>query len=561
MGVETNSDEDEKKGTPELLPVRMLNEFVYCPRLFYLEYIQGEFEESADTLDGQFRHKRVDTESGSMPAPQEEKREEFHARSLMLSGEACQLIAKMDLVEGEGMQATPVDYKKGSKPDIPEEAWLPDRVQICAQGLILRENGYGCDSGVVYYSQSKSRVEVKLTDELIKTTLEFAMNARAVSESGVSPPPLLDSPKCPRCSLVGICLPDETNMLNESEEPDRVRMIVPLLDNALPLYVQEQGAVIGKSGEELIIRSKKEVIAHARMIEISQVGTYGNVQITAQALHELCDRNIPICYFSYGGWFYGVTHGLSHKNVELRIKQFAVAADKEKSLMLARAFVNGKIRNCRTMLRRNGNDTNQNALEELEKSAKASLNAASHEELLGIEGNAARIYFLHFKDLLKKDAPEFRFEERNRRPPKDPVNALLSYVYSIMAKDFTVTLTATGFDPYLGFYHAPRYGKPSLALDAMEEFRPIIADSVVITLINNGEVTPNDFITRAGAVATKPETRKKILEAYERRMDATITHPIFGYTISYRRVMQVQARLLARYVSGELDAYPVFCTR
>jgi CRISPR-associated protein Cas1 len=212
---------------------------------------------------------------------------------------------------------------------------------------------------------------------------------------------------------------------------------------------------------------------------------------------------------------------------------------------------------------------------------------------LGIEGAAARDYFARFSLMLKTDdehgrdtlpleeedspaeceteatvAPSdeqtwarFDFTKRNRRPPRDPVNALLSFVYAMLLKDLVATLVGVGLDPYLGFYHQPRYGRPALALDLMEEFRPLVADSVVINLINNGEVRPTDFITRAGACALTPHGRKQVLEGYERRLDTLVTHPRFGYAISYRRIFEVQARLLARLLTGEINFYPAFCTR
>jgi len=552
-----NNEDD----APELLPARMLNEFVYCPRLFFLEWVEGEFRESEDTIRGRTIHKRVDSESGNFsPSGGEEL---IHARSVLLSGTECGLIAKMDILEAKGKRVTPVDYKKGAKPPIPEGAWLADRVQVCAQGLILRENGFECTSGVLYYAASKTRVAVAFTDELVSITRDFVLRARNVAKNGILPPPLVDSPKCPRCSLVGICLPDEINALT-GETEGKTRRIVPSLDSSLPMYVQEQGAWISKDGEEAVVHNPDGSRTQARLIDVSQLSTYGNVQITPPLRHELCDRGIPILHFSFGGWFYGITHGLNHKNVLLRQKQFEYAGNPEKSLVLARSFINGKIRNCRTLLRRNHPEVSQATLGELSKSAEQALTAANAGELLGIEGYAARVYFGHFGEMLRRNRDsitEFNFEERNKRPPRDPVNALLSYTYSLMAKDFTVTLMGVGFDPYLGFFHAPRYGKPSLALDTMEEFRPLIADSVVITLINNEEIQFSDFVKRAGAVTVTSEARKKILRAYERRLDSTIRHPIFDYTISYRRIIEVQARLLSRYLSGELSEYPPFCTR
>ena len=191
--------------------------------------------------------------------------------------------------------------------------------------------------------------------------------------------------------------------------------------------------------------------------------------------------------------------------------------------------------------------------------------AESLEQLLGIEGTAAREYFTHFARMFKpgddEDAPAFALTSRNRRPPRDPVNALLSFLYALLTKEMIVTLVGVGFDPYLGFYHQPRYGRPALALDLMEEFRPLVADSVAIGLINNGELRPSDFIARAGAVALTDSGRRRVIDAYERRLEILVTHPRFGYAVSYRRIFEVQARLLARFLLGEIESYPAFCTR
>ena len=198
-------------------------------------------------------------------------------------------------------------------------------------------------------------------------------------------------------------------------------------------------------------------------------------------------------------------------------------------------------------------------------SASPAAHAESLEQLLGIEGTAAREYFAHFALRFKVaeggETPAFELTSRNRRPPRDPVNALLSFLYALLSKEMVVTLVGVGFDPYLGFYHQPRYGRPALALDLMEEFRPLVADSVAIGLINNGELRPADFITRAGAVALTDSGRRRVIDAYERRLETLVTHPRFGYAVSYRRIFEVQARLLARFLLGEIATYPAFCTR
>jgi CRISPR-associated protein Cas1 len=241
----------------------------------------------------------------------------------------------------------------------------------------------------------------------------------------------------------------------------------------LPLIVQDQGARIGKKGEEfeIITRQDKYLV---RMADVSQVCIMGNIQMTTQALREAVSRDIPVCYFSMGGWFYAIVQGLSHKNVNLRIMQYRTADNFSESMNFARHFVAAKISNQRTILMRNHPDLPESVPKELRNLALSARTADCPETLLCIEGFAAKLYFSHFGGLLSGDEGfGFNFSGRNRRPPTDPVNAMLSYAYSLLAKDVSIALLSVGFDPFLGFYHRPRYGRVALALDMMEEFRPI----------------------------------------------------------------------------------------
>lgn len=567
-------------GLDGLLPVRMLNEFTYCPRLSYLEFVQGEWAENLETLEGTFGHRNVDKpdrkqlpdkrQSKKSSLPEEQEPTSIHARSLTLSSETEGLIAKLDLLEIDGETITPVDYKRGHVPDVPEEAYEPERVQLCAQGLILRDNGYYCTEGVIYYIASRRRVVIPFDDELIARTRQLVQQFREMAISEICPPPLEDSPKCNRCSLVGICLPDETNLLlgqlqltpesPPADKPDGLRKLLPSRQNALPLYVQHKGAFIGKSGDRITIKLKGEELSSVRLLDISQVVVFGNVMFSAQAIQQLTSRGISICHLSYGGWFHSLTSGLLHKNVELRIRQYQVAASAADSLQVSRQFIAGKIKNCRTLLRRHLEDKEHPVLKQLAEYHRRALRTESAESLLGIEGMAAKEYFAAFFTLLPEEA-EFDVNGRNRRPPRDPVNAVLSFLYSLLTKELTIALQSTGFDPMLGFLHRPRYGRPSLALDLAEEFRPLIADSVALTVFNNKEVSPDSFLQKAGAATMTDAGRKSVIAAYERRLDTEITHPIFGYKVNYRRILEVQARLLARHLLGELAEYPSFLTR
>ena len=300
-----------------------------------------------------------------------------------------------------------------------------------------------------------------------------------------------------------------------------------------------------------------------RLIEVSDLVLFGNVHITTPALATLMERDIPVTFLSHGGWFRGVAHGIGHRNVELRTAQYRQSFDDAFCLRFARDLVAAKIANQRTMLRRNGRDDADRALalDRLSAARKTSGRAASLGELLGFEGDAAGVYFRAFANLLSPpkapaESVPFRFDARNRRPPMDPVNAMLSLAYAMLARHFTVALASVGLDPYRGFYHAPRYGRPALALDMMEPFRPIIADSVVLSAVNTGEIGAGDFVVATTGTALTSAGRRRFVEAFERRLSQETTHPLFGYRVSMRRLLLVQARLLSRYLLGELPVFP-----
>lgn len=585
----------EFTGDQPLLPVRMVNEYEYCPRLSYLEWVQGEWADSADTVEGRTVHKRVDKPGGRLPAPPakaadignatdaaagegaapaagaegddiDTAREVLHARSITIESVKLGLVGKLDLIEAEDGKLVPVDYKKGKRPHVAKGAYDPERVQVCAQGLLLREQGYRCDEGVIYFAGSRERVRVEFDDELIERTLSAIHGLRAMANAGRIPPPLVDSPKCPRCSLVGICLPDETNFLRGAETA--LRPLAVGLTESFPLHVQSNKARVSKSGETLEIEIDDKPKTVVRLREVSQLILQGGIYVSTGVLHELMRREIPVVWLSWGGWYLGHTAGVGHKNVELRTAQYRASFDDTACLRLARGWVVAKLRNQRVLLRRNWRDEANPptaALTQIEAAERNARGADSIQSLLGFEGAGAAAYFGAFTGCIKRDPGDasfaFDFRERNRRPPRDPVNALLSFAYALLSRQWVVTLATTGFDPYRGFYHQPRYGRPALALDLMEPFRPLVADSAVLKAINNGEVRPSDFKSAGGAVALTEDGRKRFIATVERRLEEEVTHPQFGYRLSYRRLFELQARLFGRHLMGELADNPNFTTR
>ncbi len=543
---------------PDLVPARMLNEYAYCPRLFFLEWVDSLWASNADVAEGDRRHRRVDAGGGAVPLP--DHGDVRVARSVELASERLGITAKLDVVEGVGGGVVPVDVKKG-RPAADGTPWEADAIQVCAQVLLLREQGYSCERGEIFYAQTRQRVLVEPTAELVARTQEIVKEARAAAARLAPPPPLQSSPKCPRCSLVGICLPDETNLLARRNEGPPRRLIAADPD-AAPMYVTEAGAMVGIDGGRLVVSKRREPLASVRLIDVLHLCAYGNVQVTAQALRTLFERDIDVFHFSYGGWLLGITTGLPSKNVMLRIRQTTTAARGQ--LDAPRMMIAGKIRNCRVLLRRNGGEAVQRTVGQLAELAKHAEIAAGAAELLGTEGVAARLYFDAFPALVARAAelpgPPFG-GLRNRRPPADAINCLLSFCYGMLTKEVMAACLAVGFDPYVGLFHRPRFGRPALVLDLAEEFRPLLADSTVLTLVNNREIGGSDFLVRAGAVTLTAGGRKAVIRAWERRMTTQVRHPLFGYTVSYRRAVELQARILAAHLVGELPRYEPLVTR
>jgi CRISP-associated protein Cas1 len=486
---ESEAGEVEEPGTgvkatqphliPVYLPARMINEFVYCPRLFYYEHVEGVFVENADTIRGSQGHKRVDQGSGSLPSatkavsdrvadtPKQAgedlsseasfakatedklaKEDIIHSRSAELASDRLGVVCKMDLVEIKtdlfsNLEVSPVEYKAGAprEGDSGIELWDTDKIQLALQCLILRDNGYDCKQGILYYRSTKQRVRLEITPEIENWAIEIVANARGCAQ-GERPAPLVASPKCVRCSLAPVCLPDETNFLRLVRQTDETeqtletdpgfsgrRSLTPR-DERRALYLNSPGLNVGRKGEVLEIRDKKTVLQEVRIRDINHIGIFGNIQISTQVVQELCEQEVPITYFSGGGRFYGITHGLGLTNVFTRVAQFRAAGDQRYCLTLARYFVAGKIRNQRTMIMRNHEEPPAPLLNRLREAVNDALMAQSLDQLLGIEGAAAATYFGAFAGILKPE-PEtntgfaFDFRARNRRPPRDPVNALL----------------------------------------------------------------------------------------------------------------------------------------
>lgn len=333
------------------------------------------------------------------------------------------------------------------------------------------------------------------------------------------------------------------------------------------LYITTQGAYLSKEGESVLVRVERETRLRVPIHTLAGIVCFGNVLCSPFLMHHCAEHNVLVSFLSEHGRFLARVNGPVNGNVRLRRAQYRIADDYERSAVVARGFLLGKAANARTVLMRAVRD-HEHVPQMADVAATASRIAmlAGHMErendldaLRGREGDISRNYFEVFDHLIVAQKNDFTFQERNRRPPLDKVNAMLSFVYTLVAHDCIGALEAVGLDPQVGFLHRDRPGRPSLALDLMEEFRPLLADRLVLSLVNLKQVQAKGFqTTESGAVEMADETRKTLLVAYQKRKQEELKHPFIGEPAPLGICFHLQALLLARYIRGDLDGYPPF---
>jgi CRISP-associated protein Cas1 len=371
------------------------------------------------------------------------------------------------------------------------------------------------------------------------------------------------------------------------------------------VYLTEQQAWVGREGDCLIVhipernedgsrKGKQERKMTVPLFKVEEVMVLGDITLTTPALASLLGAKIQVTYLSKYGQYLGSLSPQLTKNSILRLAQHAAHVDAAERHALAQRFVIGKLRNMRTILMRYQRTQNDALISKQLETLKQCVRAAGetmfdaqnnaiewHEiddiaeaeqtelgkdrmnglgSLLGCEGAGSAAYFHVFNRLIKCEW-EHGFSKRVRRPPTDPVNAMLSYGYTILTGQVASALASVGFDPYIGYLHSSRYGKPALALDLMEEFRPVIVDSVVLNLLNNRQLEPKDFVLELNSYRMTETTKRLFLQKFEDRMQEVVSHPVFEYKVTYRRCIELQARLLAKYLTGEIPQYTPFGVR
>ena len=336
------------------------------------------------------------------------------------------------------------------------------------------------------------------------------------------------------------------------------------------LYVTTQGAYLAREGETVLVRVAGETKLQVPIHTLGSVVCFGQVSLSPPLMGLCAERSVAVSFLTEHGRFLARIQGPVSGNVLLRREQYRRADDLEISAQIARAMVVAKIANCRTVLQRAARDRPEDetagklsqAAEQLAQHLKDLEAEVSLDTVRGKEGDAARRYFSVFDCLLTSQKEDFFFHERNRRPPLDNMNALLSFIYTLLVHDVAAALEGVGLDPAVGYLHRDRPGRPGLALDLMEELRPYLADRLALSLVNRQQVQGKGFRkTESGGVIMSDETRKEVLVAYQKRKQEEIQHPFLGEKIALGLLPHVQALLLARYLRGDLDGYPPFFWR
>jgi len=568
-----------------LWPARNVAEYAYCPRLFYYMQVEGIFVPSSDTEKGVAVHRRVDKPSASLEkadAGEDDPEYPKIVRSLALTSESLGLTATLDLAEISGQTAVPVEYRKGRPKHIAvgppvddcgerkqaplshPEAWPTDRIQVGLQALLLEDAGYTVSEAVIYYASEKLRLRIPVDDALKAEALRTLEDAKQCAE-GSRPLPLVNDSRCPRCSLQPICLPDEVNHQRAQSPNDELtpRKIWPPRDDGIHVVAQQDGVKVGVRGMELRITDKNGSVAKTvPLANLESLSLLGSVQITTQAIRALAGRSIPIAFLSPAGRLVAMIDPLDSVSAEVRRAQIRKLDRTEVCLQLARALVSAKIMNQRTLLLRNHSSLPAGVAADLLKEAKSAAQADSVDSVRGHEGQAAAIYFRHFAGMIKGPLSlEFDANGRKRRPPPDPINACLSLAYSMLTHECVAALRLARLEPSIGGFHVSRPGRPALALDLMEPFRPLIADSVAITCFNRGELTEGHFLRTASGCSFTDAGRRSFFNVLGRRMNTEVTHPVFEYRLSYRRMIVLHARMIAAWFTGDIPSLSFLTTR
>lgn len=519
----------------DVVPISLVAHHVFCPRRAWLEAM-GEHTDTHQVAVGVAAHRAADDPTRSRTDS---------TRSVEVASVEHALVGRCDEIQVDDTgRTTLIEYKSTPvrrRPSVTDAM----RVQLALQTVALREMGQTVDAAAVWFVDHRQQVEVPVGTVEIDTALTQLRALRTVLDADTAPEPLIDDPRCRTCSHAGVCLPDERALA-----PVTRRVLVADPD-AQVLHLSTPGARAAlRSGRVRIVKGDDEL----RSVPIERVVAlvaHGNIDISSGLIRELLWRRLPIIWCSGTGRVIGWASSAAAPNGGPRVRQHVTSAHGH--LGLARGFVAAKISNQATLLRRHGESPDHPDLRRLQRRART---ASSNAELLGIEGDAAARYFAGFATMLRPEIREWvAFTGRTRRPATDPLNAALNLAYGLLLADALRAVVACGLDPHARFLHSSGRNKPALALDLIEEFRTPVADSVVLGAFNNGELRPASFSHVTGSARFRDAGRAALIAAYERRITSTFRHPVFGYEVTWRRAIEIQARLVLGVLDGSQQRY------
>jgi len=463
-----------------------------------------------------------------------------------VASEQLGITGRCDTVEfAEDGTATVVEYKSTpvrKRPDVSEQTV----VQLALQTAALREGGIDVRGAAVHFIDHNHRVDVPIDDTELAHAAEHVRQLRDLLDRGRAPEPLVDDPRCRLCSHAGVCLPDEREL-----EPVVRRVLVADPDSQT-LHVATPGARVSiRSGRVHVVKGDTK-LGTVPIERVFALVLHGNVDVSSGLLRELLWRRVPVVWCSGTGRVIGWASSAQSPNGGARVRQHVASAGGR--LDLARAFVTAKVANQATLLRRLGEAPD--AVKQLRRLQRKAANTPSIKDVFGLEGEAASRYFAAFPTMLNSAIrAELAFTARARRPATDPLNAALNFTYGMLLADLVRAVVSCGLDPHAGFLHSSGRNKPALALDLCEEFRAPVADSVVIGAFNNGELKPSSFSMVTGSARLRDRARSTLIAAYERRVSTEFRHPIFEYKVTWRRAMEIQARLVLGVLDGTQQRY------
>lgn len=541
-----------------LLSVASLHALVYCERLFYLEEVERLRVADAAVFAGRRLHEEIALAEDELGV----ERCTFESEQLGLRG-------AVDVLRRRDGALIPYEHKRGRSAGKPgaREAWQTDRIQIAAYALLLEEAfGISIAEGRVRYHADKATVRVPIDSALRDAVVSAVARGRALRTSVERPPVSRNERLCVRCSLAPVCLPEEAR-LGADPEFTPLRLL-PAHPSGQTIHVLEHGASVGRSGDELEVRTREGTLAKLPVMEVGQLVLHGFAQITTQALRMCAEKEIGVHWMTLGGGLIG-SLAPGAMAAQRHLRQFRALSDPATSLALARRLVIAKLEaQLRFILRATrGRDQRSEvvsaAVTRLREALRAAAAAGAIESLLGHEGGGAVAYFAALAELIDPPLREdFVLDGRSRRPPKDRINALLSYGYGMLYREVLAAVIAVGLHPGMGFYHQPRSSAHALVLDLMELFRVPLVDMAVVAAVNRRTFDPiEDFRRAPGQVLLSDTGRRKVIEAIERRKTDEWRHSVVGYSLSYARLIELETRLLEKEWLGEGGLFAKFRLR